>query len=75
MSGFHIRMPAKPIEFLRIQSRAQWRKWLQKHYDSKPEIWLELYKRHTGKSTLSYNDACRGSAVLGMDRQYRTATG
>jgi len=65
MSGFHIRMPAKPIEFLRVQSRAQWRKWLQKHYDSKPEIWLELYKRHTGKSTLGYNDAVEEALCWG----------
>lgn len=65
MSGFHTRMPAKPIEFLRIQSRAQWRKWLQKHYDSKPEIWLEFYKRHTGKSTLGYNDAVEEALCWG----------
>ena len=64
MSGFHMRMPAKPIEFLRAQSRAQWRKWL-KHYDSKPEIWLEFYKRHTGKFTLRYNDAVEEALCWG----------
>ena len=50
-------MPAKVIEALDVQSRAAWRHWLCRHQDSHSEIWLVFHKRHTGRTTLSYNDA------------------
>lgn len=47
------------------KSRQSWRVWLQKNHDSKPEIMLVFYKRHTGKPTLSYNDAVEEALCFG----------
>ena len=58
-------MSAKPIETLHVQNRQEWRKWLKEHYDSKSEIWLVFHKRHTGITTLSYNDAVEEALCFG----------
>lgn len=47
------------------KSRQAWRSWLQQNHDSKPEVWLVFYKRHTGKPTLSYNDAVEEAVCFG----------
>ena len=43
----------------------QWRKWLQKHHDSEPEVWLIFYKRHTGVVSLSHEDALDEALCFG----------
>ena len=58
-------MSAKPIETLDVQNRQEWRKWLKGHYDSKSEIWLVFHKRHTGITTISYNDAVEEALCFG----------
>ena len=47
------------------ESRCSWRAWLEKHHAAKTEIWLVFYKRHTGKPTLSYNDAVEEALCFG----------
>lgn len=47
------------------KSRRAWRSWLEKHHDSRAEVWLVFYKRHTGKPTLSYNDAVEEAVCFG----------
>src|SRR5437879_7338860 len=39
------------------KSRRKWRAWLGRHHETAPEIWLIYYKKHSGKSRVSYNDA------------------
>ena len=58
-------MLAKPIETLDVQNRQEWRKWLKEHYDSKSVIWLVFHKRHTGITTLSYDDAVEEGLCFG----------
>ena len=58
-------MSAKPIETLDVRSRQEWRKWLKEHYDSESEIWLVFHKRHTGITTISYNDAVEEALCFG----------
>ena len=36
-------------------TRADWRKWLQEHHQSKTEIWLRMFRKATGKPTLPYD--------------------
>jgi uncharacterized protein YdeI (YjbR/CyaY-like superfamily) len=47
------------------KSRSAWRTWLEAHHDSETEIWLVFFKRHTGKATLSYNDAVEEAVCFG----------
>jgi uncharacterized protein YdeI (YjbR/CyaY-like superfamily) len=47
------------------KSRRAWRTWLETHHESKSEVWLVFYKRHTGRPTLSYNDAVEEALCFG----------
>lgn len=47
------------------KSRQAWRKWLERHHESRTEIWVVFYKRHTGKPTLSYSDAVEEALCFG----------
>ena len=58
-------MSAKAIKTLEVRSRREWRKWLKEHYDSKSEIWLVLNKRHTGMTSISYDDAVEEAVCFG----------
>ncbi|MBK8489432.1 MAG: YdeI/OmpD-associated family protein [Saprospirales bacterium] len=37
-------------------ARAEWRHWLQTHHQTKPEVWLRLFKKDSGKPSLLYDD-------------------
>ncbi|HEV8631928.1 MAG TPA: hypothetical protein VGV61_16550 [Thermoanaerobaculia bacterium] len=52
-------------KLLRPTSRHQWRAWLAKHHDAEPEIWLVLYKAHTGKQKVTYEDAVEEALCFG----------
>lgn len=58
-------MSAKAIKTLEVRSRQEWRNWLREHHDSKSEIWLIFNKRHTGVTSLSYNDAVEEALCFG----------
>jgi uncharacterized protein YdeI (YjbR/CyaY-like superfamily) len=47
------------------RSRRAWRSWLERHHDARAEVWVVFYKRHTGKPTLSYNDAVEEAVCFG----------
>lgn len=47
------------------RSRKQWRDWLAKNHANRDEVWLVFYKKHTGKPTLSYNDAVEEALCFG----------
>ena len=62
---------------LYLKNRKEWRRWLEKSHQKEPEIWLICYKKHTGKTSIPYNDAveealCYGwidSNEKGIDRE------
>ncbi len=58
-------MSAKPIETVDLRSRQEWRKWLKEHCQSKSEIWLLFHKRHTGITSISYDDAVEEALCFG----------
>ena len=39
--------------------------WLKEHYGSESEIWLVFYKRHTGITSISYDDAVEEALCFG----------
>jgi uncharacterized protein YdeI (YjbR/CyaY-like superfamily) len=54
-----------PTQLLEVSSRRAWRGWLKVHAASAREIWLVFWKKHTGKASLSYNDAVEEALCFG----------
>ena len=52
-------------ETLYFTNREDWRKWLEKNYDIKKEIWLIYYKKNTNKPTIPYNGAVEEALCFG----------
>jgi uncharacterized protein YdeI (YjbR/CyaY-like superfamily) len=50
---------------LHFSTRAHWRKWLRDNHHSCKGIWFVFYKKHTGKKTISYNDAVEEALCYG----------
>ena len=48
-----------------VKSRNEWRDWLNQHHDKSAGIWLVLYKKHTGKPALAYDDAVEEALCFG----------
>jgi uncharacterized protein YdeI (YjbR/CyaY-like superfamily) len=45
--------------------REEWRKWLEMNYESSASVWLVFYKKHTGKPTVTYNEAVEEALCFG----------
>jgi len=52
----------KPILF---KNRAAWRAWLDRNYNKKKEIWLAYYKKNTGKTSVTYEEALEEGLCFG----------
>jgi len=52
-------------ETLYVKTRNEWRDWLSKNYNTKKEIWLIYYKKHTGKERILYDDAVEEALCFG----------
>src|SRR5262245_37988869 len=68
-------MPRKKTE-VAPRGRREWRAWLERNHGRESEIWLVLFKRHTGSSSLTYNDAIEETLCFGwIDGVRRTLDG
>jgi uncharacterized protein YdeI (YjbR/CyaY-like superfamily) len=47
------------------RDRARWRAWLEKNHAQNSEIWLVFYKKHTGKTGVSYDEALDEALCFG----------
>ena len=47
------------------KTRDAWRAWLAKNHASEKEIWFVIYKKHTGKERVSYEDAVEEALCFG----------
>ena len=52
-------------ETLHVVTRKEWRNWLDANHKIKSEIWLVSYRRHTGCSSIPYNDAVEEALCYG----------
>jgi len=52
-------------EKLYVKNSDEWREWLQEHYQTKKEIWLIFYKKHTGKPGIPYDDSVEEALCFG----------
>lgn len=50
---------------LYVTSREEWRDWLTANSDTKPEIWLISYLKHTGRPSVPYNSAVEEALCFG----------
>jgi len=68
------------LETLRVSERREWRRWLETNHETKKAIWLQFYKKHADKASISYEDAIEEALAFGWidgmvrridDRRYR----
>lgn len=52
-------------ETLYVARRAQWRAWLERHFQDKDEIWLVMPRKDSGKPAIVYNDAVEEALCFG----------
>jgi len=58
---------------LYVVNRADWRAWLEKHFDTEKEIWLVYPKKASGKPRIVYNDAVEEALCFGwIDSKIKT---
>jgi uncharacterized protein YdeI (YjbR/CyaY-like superfamily) len=50
---------------IRPKSRKAWRDWLERNHASSSGVWLVYAKKHSGLSSLSYNDAVEEALCFG----------
>ncbi|UCG92704.1 MAG: YdeI/OmpD-associated family protein [candidate division WOR-3 bacterium] len=55
----------KITDTLYVTDRDAWRTWLIKNHETKKEVWLIYYKKHTGKPSITYDDAVEEALCFG----------
>jgi len=55
----------KRIDELHMASGDDWRTWLEKNHNTKREVWLVFYKKHTEKPSISYENAVEEALCFG----------
>jgi uncharacterized protein YdeI (YjbR/CyaY-like superfamily) len=53
------------METVFAKDRAEWRRWLAKHFARSDEIWLVFYKKASGKQTVPYDHAVEEALCFG----------
>jgi uncharacterized protein YdeI (YjbR/CyaY-like superfamily) len=56
---------SKRLRTFEARTRRQWRKWLAAHHESASEVWLVFNKRHTGRASITYDDAVDEALCFG----------
>lgn len=52
-------------EELYLSNRKNWRTWLTQNHNTKKEVWLIYYKKHTGMASISYDDSVEEALCFG----------
>jgi len=55
----------KKIKMYWAKDRQAWRTWLEKNGARDKEVWVIFYKKHTGKPTVSYEEAVEEAVCFG----------
>jgi uncharacterized protein YdeI (YjbR/CyaY-like superfamily) len=53
------------FEEVYAQDRTEWRAWLEEHHASAPGVWLNFYKKGSGQSGVSYDEAVEEALCFG----------
>lgn len=57
--------PQGPTEPVYFESSAAWRGWLEEHHATETEVWVGLWKAHTGRAVLTWEEAVREALCFG----------
>ncbi len=60
-----VRTPTPELPQLEVRSRAEWRRWLQRNHAASPGVWFIFHKVHTGRRTVSYDEAVEEALCFG----------
>ena|SRR5579872_3188208 len=52
-------------QILEVETKENWRSWLQEHYTSDKDVWFVLYKKNSGKTGVSYPEAVEEALCFG----------
>ena len=55
----------KLADELYVTNRDDWCEWLRKNYETKKEVWLIYYKKHTGTPSIPYDDSVEEALCFG----------
>jgi uncharacterized protein YdeI (YjbR/CyaY-like superfamily) len=58
-------METTGLKLYHAKNRKAWRNWLQKHHAKEPGVWLIYYKKDSGKTRVSYDDAVEEALCFG----------
>jgi uncharacterized protein YdeI (YjbR/CyaY-like superfamily) len=53
------------LERFEAKDRKEWRNWLKKNHQNSPGVWLVYYKKNSGKSGVSYDEAVEEALSFG----------
>ena len=56
---------SKTLKTLDARTAENWRRWLIDHHDSESEVWLVFNRRHTGRASITYEDAVDEALCFG----------
>jgi uncharacterized protein YdeI (YjbR/CyaY-like superfamily) len=59
------RAKTMPSNLLELDTRRQWRAWLQKNHATQTEVWLLYWRKASGKARIPYNDAVEEALCFG----------
>ena len=57
--------PSAPTPSYQPKTRADWRRWLEKHHATSTGVWLIYHKKESGKARMSYDDAVEEALCFG----------
>ena len=58
-------MPESKLSLLRVNSRSEWRIWLENNFRTEKEVWLVNPKMSSGKDRIPYNDTVEEALCFG----------
>ena len=53
------------LEKVEVKSRAEWRRWLERHHEQKESIWLVAYRKHCTSSYVPYDEIVEEALCFG----------
>ena len=53
------------IKTIYFQNGHEWRNWLSRNHDKEKEAWLIFYKKHSGKTGITYDEALEEALCFG----------
>ena len=53
------------MDVLRAHDRSAWRDWLEDNHDKSTDVWLLFYKKHSGKVSVTYDEAVEEALCFG----------